>query len=366
MTGSSKRKAQTAKISLLMAAVIGGAAFCSTSMVNAAETSTVTGAAENTEEDTQASEDQWLVSSMVYAVTQDGETVQVTYDYEYDENGLPVSRTLSGGNSSKVLYYEYDDQGREIREYTDTRQKAITYDDNGNVISEISSMMDGDQVGETYQSTVYTYDENGNLLSQVTTDADEAVTESYEYTYDEENRVLTYDHTSTDEDDTNEQWEYSYTDTGYNIIKSETGYVEYYDEDGQLTSYIEQSSDGSTSSAADYNYDEDGKIESVEMVDGTVISYTYTYDDNGNVLSLVRHADNETFGTTGTDDYCEDYTYDDEGRELTYRYYIIESGTEYEQINEEYAYDDFGNMTYYKTTASDGTVTEYTYTYIQK
>ena len=350
----------------------GSSAAQSTSQKDTEVTSTTTAAEDaNDQASTEAGDDSkadsdrdgevpsFVIDTVDYTVTQDGESATIRYEYEYDENWLATKRTLIGGNYTSELTYEYDDQGREVRQSTSTKEKVTTYDEQGNVASEVTSEVDGAVI----QTVEYTYDDHNNMLSQLTYGSDGSVTKSYTYTYDDEDRVLSYDFTSADEDDEEQHWEYGYTDDGYSICKSEDGYLEYYDYDDVILAYATLDDDGAPETYAYYTYDEDGNITEVETTDGSVVSYTYTFDDAGNKLSCIRHATSSLYGNEGTVDYCEDFTYNDQGKVLTYRYYAIEEGEEYDQYSYEYDYDDYGNQTYIKYT--EGTeITEWAYTYI--
>lgn len=108
-----------------------------------------------------------------------------------------------------------------------------------------------------------------------------------------------------------------------------------------------------------YEYDKKGnKIKSTEYSDGEIVrTYSYTYDENGNVLTqtiLYESSSSETVIT---------YTYDENGRvnsKLTVDTWLEDKGK-----LEEYTYDERGNVIATQTTYDDAEpeaiTREYTY-----
>jgi RHS repeat-associated protein len=219
------------------------------------------------------------------SVTQTGDSVS----YSYNEVGSISSMTDTSGtstygydaidrllqiNKSGVLQigYTYDALGN-ILTVKDKKGFITTYTyDKSNRMKTVSYTILG-----TAKTTVYNYDVNGNRQSVVYAGG---VTE--EYTYDKNNRLKTLINKKPDGSAISS---YTYT---YDMAGNQKSKTDSY---------------GTTN----YTYDEDGRIQEVQMPGKTTV---YAYDAAGNRISL-----NETY----TSDQGSGYTDQASGSELKYR-----------------------------------------------
>ena len=144
--------------------------------------------------------------------------------------------------------------------------------------------------------------------------------------YGEERAVRTYTY---DEHSLLEQIVVSAPDSIY--------YTEHfvYDADGRMISQSQKNVFEMTTVKEDYTYDENGNLSSMVSIasDGSVHHrYEYTYDKNGNLIC-------ETYENILGESKTVDYTYDTDGRLLR----IAHTG-DFSAAIEEYTYDAGGNM----------------------
>lgn len=237
-----------------------------------------------------------------------------TESYTFNAFGELESKTQSGLGS---FSYRYDSQGNPLYE-TDTVNNQKTFyhlDDNGNKV--------GEKVYTTTQSNAYA----NQLYSFVTIPDDEGRTVKNEVTANGKTISTPY----------------TYTDFSNGTSQSTSA----------LTSIRIVTS----------NYDEDGRITSRSLSTGTPVTESFTYTNNNGVLSH----------TIGSDQYS--YTYDDNGNIIEInKNNVLRQSYEYDadgQLTREnnldtnktvvYTYDNGGNITqkqeYAYTTGSLGTAT---------
>lgn len=123
-------------------------------------------------------------------------------EYEYDENGKLISKTIMDGGLSYVTYY-YDENGnlaRSVREPAEGYDglyiiETYFYDGNGNLIKEIHDRKSSDGSPVLYDVYEYTYNADGLVIREHYTSTNyltpgrdyECV---YEYAYDEYGNVI--------------------------------------------------------------------------------------------------------------------------------------------------------------------------------
>ena len=279
----------------------------------------------------------------------------------YDAMGRTLTRTY-GGNTDRYTYTN----GQTATAITNGTVEK-TYGRNGNALT--YTLKDGagnlaDKVSYTYDNALrlagvtdysahngttalytvsYTYDANGNRAREVST----AGTEVY-YLYNEAGlvtSVMNYAGSSGGSPVATEAYTYSYYTDGNQRTKQDsvtgkkTTYV--YDAAGRLTSETE-SVNGTVTQTYAYTYDASGNRLTLTASGNEAYSVAYTYDKANRLLTETK-----TVSGVAT---VKTYTYDLNGNLLT----VSESST----VTESYTYDPFGKMLSY---TKSGTTTAYTY-----
>ena len=284
-------------------------------------------------------------------------------EYSYTNDANHWLDSLDYGNDGMVEY-EYDNKGRIIKEtYEDGDSVTYAYDNSGALATVTDSatgikttyyydstdrLMKYTESGGGYSHSVgYTFDQLNNLTQMVQTI--NGSTRTTDYTYDDDNRV-----TSVTVDGTT---------------------VEYtYDTYGRLSQKLTKRN-GATVKTETYTYKETETGTSSQIDTYTVetaleeIHYTYTYDGNGNILSIQSNGTSYAYSTI--EQYTYDsanqliqssstqlgrtfaWTYDDNGNILTRSMYDGSEGTTGTLLDSaDYAYgdDDWGDL----LTAYDG------------
>lgn len=193
--------------------------------------------------------------------------------YTY-ENGTNRLQMLDYGNDGSVSY-TYDDFGRLKRQtYEDTTYLEYSYDNSGNLATvtdsetgvvttyyyDLLNRQSGyREKGTDLDHTVkYEYDDKNNLASMTETIND--VTKTYSYTYDDDNRIET---------ETVDNVTVTYTYDGFGRLENRVV--------KQGETVIQTSTP--TYSVGNESGTTTGQISSYN-------GYTYTYDDNGNILTI--------------------------------------------------------------------------------
>ncbi len=258
-------------------------------------------------------------------------------EYQYDnKNRLQM---LDYGNEGSVSY-TYDDQGRLARQtYEDTTYVEYAYDNSGNLATvtdsetgvvttyyyDLLNRQSGyRELGANLDHTVkYEYDENNNLASM--TEVINGITKNYSYTYDEDNRIK--------------------TETVDGITVTYT-----YDSFGRLSKKV--TSNGTTQiTSVSYQFTAPETGASSAQISGVIVdpfepegsddnktNYSYTYDGNGNILSV-------SDGTNTTS-----YVYDSANQ-------LIQENNQAQGFTHTWEYNNAGNITkrteYAYTTAEN-------------
>lgn len=302
------------------------------------------------------------VTTTEYVINEHGDNEKKIVTYEYDR--------YKGTENEKIVYeylyeLEYDANGNKTKNTEhnpdgQTRSDEYVYNENGDVIKQISHDINGDirayenqyeynENGEIIKETIVSnywrevdyrveYDEHGNMISEKS--GDREIT--YSYTYNEQGLVVSK--TKNNTDGTSDKYEFVYDDSK-NVIK-ETIYnngntekpiiTEYtYDEFGNVAT--KKCNDEDYDSTIEYSYNEHGDLisenkvaygESVEKK-----TYEYTYGENGNMLSKTN------IDKDGKKK--RHYVYDEKGNEISIVYYDAQGveGLWYEK-----EYDDNCNL----------------------
>ena len=176
--------------------------------------------------------------------------------------------------------------------------------------------------------TNYTYDDNANLLISET--LNNAGSSAIYYTYDENG----YQTKVT----------YTYDD----VVESVEEYFR--DENGTIIGQKSSSGDGEVYSTAEFTVVDGQVVQETITYGEEVYTYSYSYDENGNMTHIETQ---DPYGTTITD-----RIYDEEGRE-------VQEETTYDGGSSltVSTYDERGLLVKYERTDSDGyyAVDEYTY-----
>ena len=264
-----------------------------------------------------------------------GERNLARYTYEAGTNRL---KKLDYGNGGKVEY-TYDSQGRLIQEeYEDGETVSYAYDNSGNLATvtdsetgtvttyyyDLLNRQSGyREQGVNLDHTVkYEYDENNNLATL--TETINGVTKTYSYTYDEDNRIKT---------ETVDGITVTYTYDSFGRLSQKVtsnGTTQITSESYQFTSPETGASSAQISGVIVDPFEPEGSADSKT-------NYSYTYDGNGNILSV-------SDGTNTTS-----YVYDSANQ-------LIRENNQAKNYTKVWTYDDAGNIQ---------SRTEYTYTTVE-
>ena len=311
-----------------------------------------------------ATTDTDLDMSVDYTYTDDYltkvETPTTAYDFTYGDFGLRTSVKI--GSRTLASYRYTDDRNFYLEglDYSNGDSVNYTYDDKGRMLS--ATYEDGDTVA-------YAYDNSGRLA----TVTDSATGRTTTYTYDFADRTVKYTETGANY---SHSVEYGYDETGKllsqtEVINGTTHTTSYeYDDDNRVTS---KTTDGIT---VEYTYDGLGRVtqQVTKNGDTTVKTETYTFNENSAQVSTYRTQ-------AGSYDVTYTYTYDDNGNILTvydgtnttsYEYdsqnQLIRENNQASGFTRTWTYDNAGNILnrkqYAYTTEQPGSArSTYTYAY---
>ena len=250
----------------------------------------------------------------------DTEIPEDTVSYAYDSSGSLASMTDSATGNTTTYYYDL----------TDRLMKYVVSD------------------GTSYHSVEYTYDALNNMTGLKETVDGHTTTTTY--TYDKDNRITGMSDGTTSVSYTYDAFgrlEKKETKNGSAVVKTETfAYQLLREDDIYTSSQIKEHkvTVGGTTTTYSYTYDQKGNIRTISDGSSTV---TYTYDSQSQLLS----EKNETAGLDQSWEYnaSGNITKRTEGSE-TIDYTYKESG--WKDLLEDYngmtiVYDDVGNPTTY-------------------
>ena len=291
------------------------------------------------------------VNLLTKVITYDGSNPENYTQYYYDAignkvrmyTGLSSPLTINGldnvtpGSDSNysVTKYEYDRFGN-LKKMTDplSQYETYTYDLNGNMIQ---------KTDRNQNVTTMAYDGLNRLLSKSVTTPDESGNKAYTYAY-----YLTGSRKSMSGDGTSVT--YIYDDLGRLIQESEGSITRTYDYDAsdnrKLFKLIKS---GTTEINTTYTYDKMDRLKEVKE-NGQLIA-SYTYDDNGNRLSLAYNNDNSVSYQYNLANRLKEIT-NKKGTttlsQYSYNYYLDgnqQKKTDYTGKVTTYVYDSLGRLT---------------------
>ena len=239
--------------------------------------------------------------------------------YEYTDDGNYYLKSLDYGNGWAVQY-EYDNRGRLIQEEFGVGTNTYTYDNNGDLAimtdsatgittkyyyDLIGRLVKQEEKGGNRSHTVqYTYNNVNNLASLQETI--NGVPHSNEFAYDNINRV-----TSVTNDDVSEHYDYDDFGRMNQSVTKDDGTV-VLTESYTFTAPSANATSGQIAT---------GRLQAA----GYDVTYTYTYDGNGNILSI----------SDGT--YTTSYEYDSANQ-------LIRENNQEGGFTYIWEYDDAGNI----------------------
>ena len=298
---------------------------------------------------------------------------------EYDTNGNILGRLIydENGNVASQIACEYENDGSihisELTKDYETNSLYVAYeyfyDSNWNVLKEF----DYDESGEIYKQAEYLYD-GEKLITEITTSFIDKYKTEYEYYEDGTLKAQTTYSSYDGEPFTQDTITlYSYDDLGNRTEK-------YYGYDNTLVSVLvydknnielkaEYYTNGELDDSRESRYDEHGNIVYYIYHSSNYFveySWTYKYDDNGNIISMQEYIDTGD-GTHLNQEYRHEY--DENGNEIKYiSYYNNPELDKYSDHSRsaEYEYDENGKLIKETWYYRDNTIcdwTEYEYIY---
>ncbi len=188
-----------------------------------------------------------------------------TTEYIYREDGLPAEWIFHYNKTEDRTTYTYDDKGNLLK-----KQEIITINGklNQEITVEYTYDVSGNKLSETNSGgfrSEWTYDDRGNILSCTDMDNDGNIRNGILYEYDGQNRILIQYLFENDPKEPTEKFIYEYDEAGKLTTKylcspnsskqnahSICSYT--YDENGNLLSEITTKKDGTEDSRIEYTY----------------------------------------------------------------------------------------------------------------
>jgi YD repeat-containing protein len=254
----------------------------------------------------------WGFTMKSYEVTGENRQRIYTVTHDYDENG------------NEVHCYEWKDETSYLGRLKE-EEYFYTYNENGRILSEEKTEMDGNGTVLRSFKTTYRYLEEEPLTVEKNTyDTDGTVVETEELTYDEQGRLLSRAVRSR------ERW---------------TAEKRRYDDFGNLVERTIQG-DYDTDKEMVITYDEEGhKSERIETYLGTVSKEIWFYDEQGRPELIEQYYEGQRIGKFI-------FSYDGDERICQKRSEYDESG----RLKSENRYDKQGRLLARKCYSSEGEV----------
>lgn len=248
--------------------------------------------------------------------------------------------------AKEAAYFRYIPTSHYV-EYSDEEENGtITYTVTLNDRNLIKTVVEEYNTGEKHTCN-FTYNEFGHVIRRECSDADGA-TSLYEATYDEKGNLL--NETITDEDGNVSKFDNTYNEKGQLLKVVTTNASDYYlsytytyDEEGREIKVVCEYEDGVEINET--TYDAEGKIlKTTWIVEGGEIysESDYHYDENGKLLEILFTKEGEESGFTKM-------TYNDKDQ-LIKEYVLYTSNDDYTYT---YEYDEHGNIIKTAYTASN-------------
>jgi RHS repeat-associated protein len=278
------------------------------------------------------------VSTMI-----DGDSRTTTYSYDQDNREVGESWKNSGGTTTDVLTFTYDNNGNMVTAANSAGMDSFAYNDNNQTTAQT------DVFGLT---TTYAYDPNGNVTQRL-----DSLGGTTHYSFDGNGNLSSESFSGTGQSPMSALLTY----TADNMLSSLTRYdsltqsaanvvgttMYSYDNADRVTAITTKSSTSTTLAYYDYAYDAANRVTVLTTMSGG--AETFTYDAASQLLT-----DHLNGSPTTT------YSYDNNGNRNMSGY---TTGTENETTNDgtyTYTYDNVGNMIE-QAAATGGTVMYYTY-----
>ena len=253
--------------------------------------------------------------------------------YSYDDHGRLLAQTWEDGDT---VSYTYDNSGALATVYDSATGRTTTY-----YYDFTDRLMKYAVTGTNYSHSVeYRYDDTNNLLSLV--ESINGTEKATSYTYDKDNRVTSAENVinKDEEDELKVKETYTYdsygrvtqkvTKKGETVILTEVYTYKTYNGQPttQVASHTTQNAAGTVVSSYTYSYDANGNITEIcDVTTATHYSTTYQYDSAN---QLIRE-NNQRRGTTWT------WEYDDAGNILSRTEYAYTTG-ELDEATKTYSY----------------------------
>jgi YD repeat-containing protein len=273
------------------------------------------------------------IRSLLHSVSEQDEAPEVlTLEEEYnDKNLLVLEKKYSvEGELEEVHSYTYDDKGRLLIHLLEIPEDGIfeRFVTTRNAEGEPTMIVKyyGDDEGEKVE---YVYGENAQVVKIMRYDADGEFEAEEDLEYDDQSKLLVRKITSPS--DGNKCYRFSY-DENSNLIKEEdydeddqlSGYVEiHYDEENRETYVTRFNQDRKMISQLLTEYDELGRVKRKIAKSAHVRISSFDYDEQGRVIEESL-SDQNDFVISRTR-----LSYDDEGRiaeEIIYETDLTRSG----------------------------------------